>query len=357
MKSKIITSVHRLSGSSHEFQIKNILIMSKHLYTLLTVVLFSSFAFAQNKVTFQADIANRNGDVIYIKDDNNTIQEIKIDKNNLFKASFEVKDGMYLLFDGVQYTQLFLKNGYDLKLKMDAERFDESIKYTGKGESENNFLAQSTIDENIFGYNELLAADEANFNKMVDAKKNLDFQKLDSAKLDSNFVALQKQNIEVSLFGLKQYYNQKLAGKKMNNSKAPNFDYENHAGGKTTLESLKGKYVYIDIWATWCGPCRAEIPALKKMEADFHGKNIEFVSVSVDADKDHDKWKAFVTEKELSGTQLFAGKTVLSEFIKTFNVNSIPRFILIDPTGTVVDADAARPSDPKLKEQLAGLLQ
>ena len=126
---------------------------------------------------------------------------------------------------------------------------------------------------------------------------------------------------------------------------------------KTTLESLKGKYVYVDVWATWCGPCRAEIPSLKKMEADFHGKNIAFVSVSVDAEKDHDKWKTFVTEKELSGIQLYAGKTVLSEFIKTFEVNSIPRFILIDPTGNVVDADAARPSNPKLKEQLDSLLQ
>ena len=143
----------------------------------------------------------------------------------------------------------------------------------------------------------------------------------------------------------------------MNNTKAPNFDYENYAGGKTTLESLKGKYVYVDIWATWCGPCRAEIPFLKELEGSLHDKNIAFVSVSVDADKDHDKWKTFVAEKELSGIQLFAGKTVLSEFIKAFSVNTIPRFILLDPSGNVIDADAARPSSPKLKEQLNALLQ
>ena len=148
------------------------------------------------------------------------------------------------------------------------------------------------------------------------------------------------------------YYVMAQAKKKMNNTVAPNFDYENHKGGKTTLESLKGKYVYIDIWATWCGPCRAEIPSLKKMEADFHDKNIQFVSISVDADKDHDKWAKMVTEKELTGIQLFAGKTVLSEFIKAFEVNSIPRFILIDPNGVVVDADAKRPSDPRLREEL-----
>jgi thiol-disulfide isomerase/thioredoxin len=318
---------------------------------------FSSIGFAQKStVTFQADIANRNGDVIYIKENNNTIQEIKIDKNNLFKASFEVKEGMYLLFDGVEYTQLFLKNGYDLKLKMDAKQFDASIKYSGKGEAENNFLAQSTIEESTFNYNELLSADEDDFNKIVEIKKDSDFQKLDSAKLDSNFVVLQKQNIESSLLGLKQYFNQKLAGKKMNNSKAPNFDFENHAGGKTTLESLEGKYVYIDLWATWCGPCRAEIPFLKELEKELHDKNIAFVSISTDSEKDHEKWRTFVKEKELTGIQLYADRANM-DFIKAFNVNSIPRFILIDPTGIVLDADAARPSDPKLKEQLAALLQ
>lgn len=152
----------------------------KKLYFILVALVFSSIGFAQKStVTFQADIANRNGDVIYIKDNDKTIQEIKIDKNNLFKSTFEIKEGMYVMFDGVEYAQLFLKNGYDLKLKMDAKQFDESIKYTGKGEAENNFLAQSTIAESTFKYDDLLDADEANFNKMVNEKKNSDFKKLD----------------------------------------------------------------------------------------------------------------------------------------------------------------------------------
>ncbi len=61
-------------------------------------------------------------------------------------------------------------------------------------------------------------------------------------------------------------------------------------------------------------------------------------------------------EKELGGAQLFADKNWMSDFIKAFNINSIPRFILIDPSGNVVDADAARPSDPRLQEQLNKLL-
>ncbi|MCZ8331722.1 MAG: TlpA disulfide reductase family protein [Flavobacterium sp.] len=147
------------------------------------------------------------------------------------------------------------------------------------------------------------------------------------------------------------------ANKKLNNTKSPGFDFENHKGGKTTLESLKGKYVYIDVWATWCGPCRAEIPFLKEIEAKYHGKNIEFVSISADVQKDYDKWKNFVTEKQLGGIQLYADKNWESDFLKAFGISSIPRFILIDPNGIVVDADAARPSSPKLKEQLDKLLK
>lgn len=328
----------------------------KNIFSLIITLVFTTISFSQQKVLFHGKIANRNSDVLYIKDNNTIIKEIKLNTEGAFNDSFETKEGLYQMFDGVEYADLYLKPGYDLDLKMDAKQFDESIKYTGKGEIENNFLAQATLNESTFNYNELLAADEANFNKMIEAKKNSDFQKLESAKLDSNFVVLQKQNIEESLFGLKQYYNQKLAGKKMNNLKAPSFDFENHAGGKTTLESLKGKYVYIDLWATWCGPCRAEIPFLKELEKSLHDKNIAFVSISTDSEKDHEKWRTFVKEKELTGIQLYADRANM-DFIKAFNVNTIPRFILIDPSGTVVDADAARPSDPKLKEQLAGLLQ
>ena len=139
---------------------------------------------------------------------------------------------------------------------------------------------------------------------------------------------------------LLEYYNQKLAAKKLEGIASPSFDYENFNGGKTKLEDLRGKYVYIDVWATWCGPCIAEIPSLKKVEEKYHGKNIVFVGISVDTNKDHEKWQKFVTKKELAGVQLFADKDWNSDFIKAFGINSIPRFLLIDPEGKVVKADA-----------------
>ncbi len=130
---------------------------------------------------------------------------------------------------------------------------------------------------------------------------------------------------------------------------SPKFiNYENHKGGTTSLEDLKGKYVYVDVWATWCGPCKREIPFLKEVEKKFHNENVEFVSTSIDQAADHEKWTAMVNEKELGGMQLFADNDWKSKFVQDYGIQGIPRFILIDPQGNIVSADAPRPSDPKL---------
>ena len=132
---------------------------------------------------------------------------------------------------------------------------------------------------------------------------------------------------------------------------SPKFmDYENNAGGTTSLDDLKGKYVYVDVWATWCGPCIAEIPSLKKVEKKYHGKNIEFVSISIDKIKDHDKWKKMIIDKELGGMQLYADNNWESKFIEDYLIKGIPRFIIIDPAGKIVSSNAPRPSDKKLTE-------
>jgi thiol-disulfide isomerase/thioredoxin len=254
---------------------------------------------------------------------------------------------------------LYLKGGDDLKLTMDAKEFDETIVYSGKGAKESNFLAQKALSDEKFEMEleGLLEKDEATFKAALDAKAKEDLAKLEGAGLDEKLVSVLKPRIAQDGMMLTQFYNQKAAAKKVEGTLAPSFDYENHKGGKTKLEDLRGKYVYIDVWATWCGPCRAEIPHLKKVEEKYHGKNIEFVSISVDVDKDHEKWQKFVTDKQLGGIQLFADKNWTSDFIKAFNINSIPRFLLIDPNGKVVKADAPRPSSPTLVELLDGLVK
>lgn len=125
-------------------------------------------------------------------------------------------------------------------------------------------------------------------------------------------------------------------------------DYENHKGGTTSLEDFKGKYVYIDVWATWCGPCLYEVPYLQEVEKQYHDKNIVFVSISVDANRDYNKWKQMVTDKKMGGVQLYADKSFDSDFAKDYIIKAIPKFILIDPDGKIVKSNAPRPSDKKL---------
>lgn len=134
---------------------------------------------------------------------------------------------------------------------------------------------------------------------------------------------------------------------------SPKFvDYENNAGGTTSLDDLKGKYVYVDVWATWCGPCIAEIPSLKEVEKAYHDENIEFVSASIDTPAAYNKWKSMIVDKELGGTQLLADNAWQSQFIQDYGIDGIPRFILIDPNGNIVSADAPRPSNEALRELL-----
>ena len=332
----------------------------KKLLTLLLFSVVSTYAQkAEEKVTFTAKIANRNSDSIVIRSGRNFTKTIKINNKGEFQDSFDVATGLYQFFDGSESTTLFLKNGYNLKLTMDAKEFDESIVYSGKGSKENNFLAQKALSDENFEkeLEDLLQKDEATFKSALDKKSNNDLSKLEGSGLDEKLVGFLKPSIPMESKMLLEYYNQKLAAKKLEGIASPSFDYENHKGGKTKLEDLRGKYVYIDVWATWCGPCRAEIPHLKKVEEKYHGKNIEFVSISVDVDKDHEKWKKMVNNKELGGIQLFADKNWNSDFIKAFGIDSIPRFLLIDPNGKVIKADAARPSSPQLTELLDSLLK
>jgi thiol-disulfide isomerase/thioredoxin len=324
----------------------------------LFLFLSSSAFFAQENVTFQAEIANRNGDVLFINNNQNKpFQEIKVDEKGVFKATFPVTEGFYILSDGTEYAQIYLKPGYDLKLKMNAKEFDESISYTGTGAGENNFIAKKSIDDEGFYTQSLLELDEKSFDEGLDKKKKKDLELVKSSKLDANFAAKQTKMIEDNINGVKAYYKGIQEKKLLNNKPSSPFDYVNYAGGTTKLSDFKGKYVYIDIWATWCGPCRAEIPSLKKVEEKYHGKNIVFVSISVDTDKDFEKWKTFVKEKELGGVQLFADKNWNSDFMKSYNVTSIPRFILLDPSGNILSADAERPSNPNLQTKLDQFLK
>ena len=118
---------------------------------------------------------------------------------------------------------------------------------------------------------------------------------------------------------------------------AADFTYPDVDGKMVSLSDFKGKVVLVDVWATWCGPCRQQIPYLKKLEEEMHGTDVVFGGVSVDESKDKQKWLDFIKTEGLKGVQLLAG---------------IPRFMVFDKKGNIVSVDVPRPSSPELKKML-----
>lgn len=326
------------------------------LYSLFIISTFSCTSQTKNQIKFTAKIANRNSDTLVIRGANNFIQVIPINKKEVFAATFDAPKGFYQFSDGKEVSSLYLKPDSEVNLTMDAKEFDETIVYKGKGVGESNFLAQHALKEEKF-QKEAFTKEPTVFNTLLEAKKKSDVESIEKGNYDPEFKKALLSSFEQSHQYALQNYESAAKANKLNGKASPDFDYENYKGGKTKLSDLKGKYVYIDLWATWCGPCRGEIPFLQKIEEKYHGKNIEFVSVSIDKAKDYEKWKKFVADKNLGGIQLFADKDWESEFVTSYGVTGIPRFILIDPKGNIVDSDADRPSSAELQEKLDMLLK
>lgn len=130
---------------------------------------------------------------------------------------------------------------------------------------------------------------------------------------------------------------------------SPSFELCDANGKQISLESLKGKLVYIDIWSPYCLPCMAELPLMKEVQKEYKGKNITFVGICVG--ETAERWQKLIKEKGMAGIQLIAPDERIS-FFSDYQVRGIPRYILIDTDGRIIDANAERPSSSKLKEQL-----
>ena len=329
--------------------------MKKLIYFLSIVLVVASCKKEAPKdyVTLSGKIIDKNSDSLVVRSADYS-KTIKVNPDGTFSDTLKVVTGVFNLFDGAEGASIYLKNGFDLVISLDTKQFDESISYTGEGAEVNNYLAaRALMQEKVFENDSLYSLEKAVFDQRV-IEINQDFSALlnKTQKLDSLFIVNEKKGIE----GLTKYiadsYNDKqyMITVLAKGNVSPKFtDCENFKGGTTSLDDLKGKYVYVDVWATWCGPCKREIPFLKEIEKAYHGKNIEFVSLSIDQAKDHEAWKQMVADKQLGGIQLFADNDWKSQFVTDYRINGIPRFILIDPQGNIVSADAPRPSSDELK--------
>jgi len=126
-------------------------------------------------------------------------------------------------------------------------------------------------------------------------------------------------------------------------------------GSTVSMKGLKGKVVVIDFWATWCGPCVAEMPNMKKLYAKYKDQGVEFIGVSLDQPKEQgglDALKKFVAENEIGWPQYYQGKGWQSEFSGSWGINSIPAVFMVDAQGKLHSVNARGKLDEMIPELL-----
>lgn len=137
--------------------------------------------------------------------------------------------------------------------------------------------------------------------------------------------------------------------------KAGELNGKDKNGKKCSLKSFAGKVVVIDVWSTHCLPCIGEMAYLHKLEKQFAGQDVVFVSYSID--RDAENWRKFLKDKNWEGVQLVDTEGAKSPFIKHYAIHSTPRLIIIGRDGKIADAWGSKPSTPFLGQAIEELLK
>lgn len=155
------------------------------------------------------------------------------------------------------------------------------------------------------------------------------------AKAEKSFSEAQRQDIEKA-YGF--YQKMPHVGQL-----APDIAFKSEDGKDMKLSDLRGKLVYLDFWASWCGPCIGEMPAARKLHVALHDQpNLVFLNVSIDGKEDN--WHKGITKHGVDGVNGWSGGDWKSPAIQAYGVRGIPHYFLIGPDGVVLDSNAPRPS-------------
>ncbi|MBR6639547.1 MAG: TlpA family protein disulfide reductase [Muribaculaceae bacterium] len=142
-----------------------------------------------------------------------------------------------------------------------------------------------------------------------------------------------------------------MCGQAVAQMSATNVQLTDVNGEKHRLSDFKGKYLYVDLWASWCGPCNMEIPYMQELERSLDNDMVEFVAISVD--EDVDSWKVALARHNMKGHQFIAPP----ELSIILRVRSIPRYIIFDTEGKILYPNAPRPSSGDMIKKILSELK
>lgn len=117
-------------------------------------------------------------------------------------------------------------------------------------------------------------------------------------------------------------------------AKAPDFTLSAPDGNPVTMSAVKGKIKIIDFWASWCGPCRLNNPALKKLYDEFHSKGLEIIGVSLDTDKT--AWEAAIEKDALTWVNVSSLKGWECDIVRLYNIKGVPSLFILDEYNNII---------------------
>jgi thiol-disulfide isomerase/thioredoxin len=222
----------------------------------------------------------------------------------------------------------------------------QTTKDNGKSNFEKRVILFELIDSLV------TSSEIRDYIKHQSVMETIQFEALEDAKNSTElFLNQAKTQVYINLITNALNYRMILSPGKP----APSFSLTGIDGNTYQLSDFTGKLVYIDFWATWCRPCREQLPHFAKLKEIYAGKPIAFVAISVDDDRD--AWVKMVTEQGMKGIQLHADRAWSSEVVKKYQVRAIPTFVLIDENGDIVEYPATRPSNPDINLIIDKLLK
>ncbi len=209
------------------------------------------------------------------------------------------------------------------------------------------------------------------FDKSEEVNKaaNLEFVKVNSNTVAAAFIAqrisvqmnakeiedlfnLLAENAQVSLYGVKIKEKIDTMKKVAIGQPAPDFTINTPEGTPLSLSSFKGKVVLVDVWASWCGPCRRANPEMVKLYNEVHDRGVEFLGVSLDKDKE--AWLKAIKDDNLTWNHVSELTYWDSKVVKAYAINGVPFTLLVDQNGNIA---GTKLHGEELKAAIEKLLQ